>query len=70
MTTAINEACIGRFHENCYLVRGFFWCEKWTNFSYWVGFFPHLQGSFQTVGLGEGTGQSIHGRGNKQDERM
>ena len=30
---------------------------------------PHLQGFPQTVGLGEGTGQSIHGRGNKQDER-
>ena len=29
---------------------------------------PHLQGFYQTVGLGEGVEQSIHGGGNKQDE--
>ena len=32
-------------------------------------FLPHLQGFPQMVGLGEGEGQSINGRGNKQDER-
>ena len=34
----------------------------------WAGFSPHLQGFPQTVGLGGGVGQSIHGGGNKQDE--
>ena len=38
-----------------------FWCC-------WAGFSPHQQGFSQTIGLGEGVEQSIHGGGNKQDE--
>ena len=36
----------------------------------WLGgFFPHLQGFPQTVGLGEEVGQSINDGENKQNER-
>ena len=64
MTTAINEACIGWLHENCYLERQIFLVQEMRRDS-----FPHLQSFPQTVGLGEEVGQSIHGRGNKQNER-
>ena len=37
-------------------------------FSWWVGFSPYLHSFLQMVYLWEGIGQSIHGRGNKQDE--
>ena len=33
------------------------------------GFSNHLQGFLQTVGLGKEVGQSVHGGGNKQNER-
>ena len=65
---AINEACIGRLHENCYLVRGTFLVWEMSIFYASGRDSPlHLQGFSQTVGLGEGKEQSIHGGGNKQD---
>ena len=60
MNTAINEACI----ENCCLVRGIFLVWEMSIFFAAGQDFPHLQGFPQTVG------KSIHGGGNKQDERM
>ena len=57
MSTAINKACIGWLHENCYLVENE------------AGFSPHLQRFSQTVGLGKEVGQSIHDGGNNQNKR-
>ena len=48
---------------------GFCWCDKRAFFCDWTGFFFHLQGFPQTVGLGEGAGESIHFKGYKQYER-
>ena len=76
MTTAINEACIGWLHENCYLVREIFLIWEMRIFFFfffffccWARFFPHLEGFPKTVGLEEGAGQSIPGGSNKQDEK-
>ena len=33
MSTAINLACIGRIHENCYLVRRIFLVREMSNIS-------------------------------------
>ena len=68
MTTAINEACIEWLYENCYFVRVIFLVAEMNIFYFWPRFFFHPQGFLRTVGLGEGTGQSIHAGGNKQDE--
>ena len=38
-------------------------------FVFWLLNVPQSTGFSQTVGLGEGVGQSIHGGGNKQDAR-
>ena len=55
---ALNEACIGWFHENCYLVGGDFSGVGNEHFlCCWEGSLPplspHLQGFSQTIGLGQ-----------------
>ena len=70
MTTAINEGCIGRLHENCYLVRRIFLMWKTAIFLLPGGILnsPPPKDFHRMVGLGEGIAHSIHGVGNKQHE--
>ena len=67
MTTAINEGCIGRLHENCYLVRRIFMMWK-TGIFLLPGIILPPKDFHRMVGLGEGIAHSIHGVGNKQHE--
>ena len=67
MTAAINEGFIGWLHENCYFVRWIFLVREISisfaaarNSAQYAGFPPKVGGSAR---------QSIHGGGNKWDER-
>ena len=69
MTTATNEACIESSHEHCYLVRGIFLVLEMNIFFIAGKESPHLHGFPKTVDFGEEIEQSIHGGGNKQNQR-
>ena len=64
MNTALNEVFIGWLHENCHLGRGIFLVQEMSNF-FAAEFFTYRV-SFK--GFGEGSGRSIPGGGNKQDQ--
>ena len=59
MTTAINKACIGRLHENYYLVRGIFLVRKMSIFLVLGGVLTPFTGFPPNSRFG-GIGSAVH----------
>ena len=68
MTAVINETCIWRLHENCYLVREIFLVREMSNILL-LGRIPppSTNDKVSPKAFGKGAGQLIPGGGNTQD---